>query len=83
MASSVQLLGSESDLTAATDVGKATLVRVFNTGSAAVLTQRSAEEDVVGTVTLNANEIIYLRKLPAETLEGGASFKVTKVAYFW
>jgi hypothetical protein len=77
----VKVLASETDLTAATDVDLASVVRVNNTGSAAVLTRKNSDGDVVGTVTIAANEVIYLEKESSDTLEGGAAFKVVKVAY--
>jgi len=77
----VKLLGSETDLTSATNVGLATVVRVNNTGSAAVLTRRDSTGALIGDVTIAANEIIYLEKEASDTLEGGADFLVVKVAY--
>lgn len=76
----LRLLGSEGDLTSASNVNYASLVRVNNTGSAAVVTHRD-DSGVVGTVTLQANEIVYIRKQASDTLEGGAAFKVVKVAF--
>ena len=80
MASVVKLKGNEGDLTSASNVDYATLVRVNNTGVAAPIVHRDAN-GVVGNVTLQANEIIYIKKQGADTLEGGAAFKVVKVAF--
>jgi hypothetical protein len=77
----VKLLGSETDLTTATNVGLATVVRVNNTGSAAVITRKDSTGVTIGTVTISANEIVYLEKEASDTLEGGVAFKVVKVAY--
>jgi len=76
----IQLLGNEGDLTAASNVNYATLVRVHNTGVAAPLVHRNTT-GVVGNVTLQANEIIYIKKNGADELEGGAQFKVVKVGF--
>jgi hypothetical protein len=77
----VKLLGSETDLTVATNVGLATVVRVLNTGSAAIVTRKDSAETIIGTVTIAAGEIVYLEKDSSDTLEGGVSFKVVKIAY--
>ena len=77
----VKLLGSETDLTAATNVGLATVVRVLNTGSAATVTRKDSGGATIGTITIAANEIVYLEKEASDTLEGGVAFKVVKVAY--
>jgi hypothetical protein len=83
MSSNVQILNQESTLTAATNVQFATLVRILNSGTAALVTQKTSEGDVLASFTMNANEIIYLRKVGTDTLEGGAAFKVNKVSYGW
>ena len=77
----IKLLATQTDLTAATDVGLATVVRVLNTGSAALVTRKDSGGTTIGTVTLNANEVAYLEKEPSDTLEGGAAFKVVKIAF--
>jgi hypothetical protein len=77
----VKLLGSETDLTVATNVGLATVVRVLNTGSAAIVTRKDSAETIIGTVTIAAGEIVYLEKDSSDTLEGGVSFKAVKIAY--
>jgi len=77
----VKVLASETDLTSATNVDLASVVRVNNTGSAAELTRKTSGGVIVGTVTIAANEVIYLEKESSDTLEGGAAFKVVKVAY--
>lgn len=80
MADSVELLGSETDLTSATSVGNATLVRVYNSGAAGLVTLKDGST-VVGTVTLKQYECLNLQKAPAHTLEGGAAFKAVKIAF--
>lgn len=77
----VKVLASETDLTSATNVDLASVVRVNNTGSAAELTRKNSSDVIIGTVTIAANEVIYLEKESSDTLEGGAEFKVVKVAY--
>ena len=80
MASTLLLQGSETDLTAATNVGFARLVRIYNSGSAGLVTLKSGST-VKGTVTLKQYECVNLQKDPAETLEGGAAFKVVSVGF--
>ena len=77
----VKLLSSETTLTSATTVDSATVVRVLNTGSAAVVTRKDSGGTTLGTATLNANEVVYLVKDATDTLEGGAAFKAVKVAH--
>lgn len=77
----IKVLASETDLTSATNVGTATVVRVLNTGSAASVTRKDSGGTTIGTVTLAANEVAYFEKEPTDTLEGGAAFKAVKIAY--
>lgn len=77
----IRLLASETTLTSATNVSSATVVRVVNTGSTAVVTRKDSAGATLGSVTLIANEIAYLEKEPTDTLEGGAAFKAVKIAY--
>ena len=80
MSESVKILGTETDLTAATTVGNASLVRVYNSGAAAQVTLKTGAT-IAGTVTLKQYECINLQKAPTQTLEGGAAFKVVKIAF--
>jgi hypothetical protein len=77
----IKLLAVETTLTSATNVGLATFVRVVNTGAAASVTRKDSAGTTLGTITLIANEVVYLEKDPSDTLEGGASFKAVKIAY--
>lgn len=77
----IKLLATQTDLTAATDVGLATVVRILNTGSAALVTRKDSDANTIGTVTLAAGEVAYLEKEPTDTLEGGVAFKVVKIAF--
>lgn len=79
----IKLLSSETTLTTATNVNKATVVRLYNTGSATVITLKTAEVVPVtlGTFTLAGGEVAYIEKDPTDTLEGGSGIKAVKVAY--
>lgn len=74
-------MAAETTLTAATNVGLASVVRILNTSTAATVTRKNSAGDTIGTVTIAANEIAYLEKEPTDTLEGGAAFKAVKIAY--
>lgn len=78
----IKLLASETDLTAATDVGSASVVRLHNTTAGALLmTQKNALAATVGTMTLTAGEVVYVQKATTDTLEGGVGISAVSVAY--
>lgn len=77
----LKVLAAETTLTAATNVDSATVVRVLNTSTAAVVTRKDSTGATIGTFTMAANEVAYVEKEPTDTLEGGAAFKAVKVAY--
>jgi hypothetical protein len=77
----LKVLAAETTLTAATNVDLATVVRVLNTSTAAVVTRKDVDSATIGTFTMAANEVAYVEKEPTDTLEGGAAFKAVKVAY--
>lgn len=82
MPSVIKLLGVESDLTAASNVGLSTLVRVHNTSAGQLLvTQKNASAITIASVTLVAGEVIVIEKSPTDTLEGGADLMSVGVAY--
>jgi hypothetical protein len=77
----LKVLAAETTLTAATNVNTATVVRVINTSTAAVVTRRDSDGATIGSFTMAENEVAYVEKEPTDTLEGGAAFKAVKVAY--
>lgn len=77
----IKLQGSQSDLTAASNVGRGALVRVYNsTAGDLVLTQKSGAT-VLGTMTIPSKGVELISKSPTDTLEGGVGLKVVSVAY--
>lgn len=59
-----------------------TLVRVFNdTASAVLITLKDASSNTLGSVTVKAGEVIFVRKKSAETIEAGAGVKTVAVAF--
>ena len=81
MALNVKVLAAETTLTAATNVSSATVVRILNTSTAAVVTRKDVDGATIGSFTMAANEVVYVEKDATDTLEGGAAFKAVKVAY--
>ena len=68
-------------LAAETTLTTATVVRVLNTSTAAVVTRKDVDGATIGSFTMAANEVAYVEKEPTDTLEGGTAFKASKVAY--
>ena len=82
MAQVIRVLGSEGNLSSASNVGFAKLVRVLNNKtSVQVITQKNAGGTTLGTVTLKAGEIAYIQKAPTDTLTGVATSLAVSVAF--
>ena len=82
MAQVVKLLGSEGNLSSASIVGFAKLVRVLNNKAAVqVITQKNAGGTTLATVTLAAGEVAYIQKAPTDTLTGVATSLAVSVAF--
>ena len=82
MAQVVKLLGSEGNLSSASIVGFAKLVRVLNIKtSVQVITQKNAGGTTLATVTLAAGEVAYIQKAPDDTLTGVATSLAVSVAF--
>ena len=77
----IKLMGSQTDLTSATSVGNASLVRVYNGTNAAIVMTQKDGSTVVGTMSVGAGAVELIIKQPAHTLEGGAGLKVVHVAH--
>jgi hypothetical protein len=76
----IKLLGSQGNLTTATSLGYATLVRVYNSGDADLLLTQKEGATIIGTMTIPSKGIELIRKMPSETLEGGALLLVVSIA---
>ena len=82
MASVLKILGSEGNLSSASNVGFAKLVRVLNNkASVQVITQKNSGGTTLGTVTLAAGEVAYIQKAPSDTLTGVATSLAVSVAF--
>ena len=78
----LKLLAPEGNLSSASNVGFAKLVRVLNNKtSIQIITHTSAAGEVLGTVTLTAGEIAYIQKAPTDKLLGVATSLAVKVAF--
>jgi hypothetical protein len=78
----VKVLAAETDLTSATNVSLATVVRLVNNNSSIdVVTRKNASGTTLGSFTLTANSVTFAEKDPTDTLEGGATILAAKVAY--
>lgn len=81
MAELIKVVGSEVALTTASSIGSAAAVRVFNNSGGAALVTRANTGGTIGTVTLASNEVIYLQKVPADTLASNVAVRAAAVAF--
>tara|TARA_B100000131_G_scaffold186524_1_gene179550 strand:+ start:9774 stop:10031 length:258 start_codon:yes stop_codon:yes gene_type:complete len=78
----IRLLGSEGNLSSASNVGLSKLVRVLNNkGSVQVITWKNAGGTTLGTITLAANEVAFIRKASTDTLTGVATSLAVGIAF--
>lgn len=78
----LRLLGSEGNLSSASNVGFAKLVRVLNNkASVQAITQKDAGGNTLATVTLAAGESVLIAKAPTDTLTGVATSLAVSVAF--
>ena len=78
----LRLLGSEGNLSSASNVGFAKLVRVLNNkASVQVITQKNAGGTTLATVTLAAGESVLIAKSASDTLTGAATSLAVAVAF--
>lgn len=76
----IRLKGAEVSIASANDVGSATIVRVINTGAAAVLNLAYANSTVYANCTVSNTESIVITKGPTDLLTG-ANMKAAPVEY--
>ena len=81
----IKLLAAEADLTSASNVGNATVVRLFNSHTAEiVITRTDSSDSAIGSITVNTKESVILEKDPTDKLSAasqGSAQLVTKIAY--
>ena len=80
-----KVLAAEADLSSASNVTLATLVRVYNGHSAvSVITRKDSGGNTIGSTTVLNGTVEVFEKDPTDTLEasaGGSSVKVTSIAF--
>ena len=81
----IKVLAAEGDLTSASNVDSASVVRLYNGHSAAiVITRKDSGGTTIGSFTLGTLQSIVIEKDYSDTLtaaSNGASVKVVKVAF--
>tara|TARA_B100000579_G_scaffold289858_1_gene240614 strand:- start:174 stop:431 length:258 start_codon:yes stop_codon:yes gene_type:complete len=81
----IKVLAAEGNLSSPSNVGNATVVRLYNSHSAAiVITRKNVGGDTIGSFSAVNGEVVYVEKDPTDTLTAGGSGSaqlVTKIAY--
>ena len=81
----IHVLAAEGDLTSASNVGNATLVRLYNGHSAAfVVTRKNSGGTTIGSMTVLNGAVEVFEKVATDTLSvasNGSSVKVTSIAF--
>ena len=81
----IKVLAAETNLNAATNVSNATVVRVYNGHSdAVVITRSDSSDNTIGSLTVKNGETVLLEKEPTDKLitsAGTTSVKAVKVAF--
>lgn len=80
MPNSIKPIGAERSIASANNVASAKLVRVINTGAAAVLNFAYANATVYANLTVTNTEFVVVEKQPTDTLTG-ANMLATPLAY--
>ena len=80
-----KVLAAEADLSSASNVGNATLVRLYNGHSAAlVVTRKNSGGTTIGSMTVLNGAVEVFEKVATDTLSvasNGSSVKVTSIAF--
>ena len=81
----IKVLAAEADLSSASNVGNATLVRLYNGHSAAlVVTRKNSGGTTIGSMTVLNGAVEVFEKVATDTLSvasNGSSVKVTSIAF--
>lgn len=80
MAEALKPIGSERSIATANNVATAKVVRVINTGAAAVLNLAYANSTVYANLTVSNTQYVVVEKQPTDTLTG-ANMLATPLAY--
>ena len=80
-----KVLAAEADLSSASNVTLATLVRLYNGHSAvSVITRKDSGGTTIGSFTVTVGAVEVVQKDATDTLEGsagGSAIKVAKIGY--
>ena len=81
----IHVLAAETDLTTPSNVGNATLVRLYNGHSAAlVVSRKDSGGTTIGSMTVLNGAVEVFEKVATDTLSvasNGSSVKVTSIAF--
>ena len=78
----MKVLSAETTLGSATNISKASVVRLYNSDSSAiVVTKKDSGGTTIGSFTIGSGKVVYCEKGYTDTLEGGAAVKASQVAY--
>lgn len=78
----IQVLGTEAAVSTASALNGAQLVRVYNNnGAAVVITIADSESTTIGTFTVAAGAVEYVRKKATDTIAAATSCKMVAVAF--
>jgi len=82
MPSIIKVKGTEAAVTAADNIGSATLVRLFNATAAGILiTHKNAGGDILGTFTAGSGQS-FVKKDSTDTLTANSSVLMVGVAHY-
>lgn len=78
----IEVLGVEAEITTATTVGNAHVVRLYHDGgSDTLVTIKNSDGTTLGTITLQANTITYIKKRPTDTITVAEATKAVAIAF--
>tara|TARA_B100001093_G_scaffold470344_1_gene491767 strand:+ start:836 stop:1093 length:258 start_codon:yes stop_codon:yes gene_type:complete len=81
----IKVLAAEGTLSSPSNVGSATVVRLYNSHSGTVvITRKNAGGDTIGSFSAVNGEVVYVEKDSTDTLtaaSNASSILVTKIAY--
>lgn len=78
----IQVLGTEASITTATTVGNAHVVRLYHTGgSDTLVTIKNSGGTTLGTFTLKADEVTFVKKAATDTITCADATLAVSVAF--
>lgn len=77
----LKLLGPEISISSANSVSSSNLVRIINTGTAAVANLAYANGTVYANVTVTNTESVILNKTTTDLIQGTSNMKAVPIAF--